>query len=36
VGDPKILAEADRVVAGLDAFRFAELFADWPLSLPRD
>lgn len=26
VGDPKVLAAADRVVPGLDSFRFAELF----------
>jgi beta-phosphoglucomutase len=32
VGDPKILAEADRVVSGLDVFRFADLFMDWPPS----
>jgi beta-phosphoglucomutase len=29
VGDPKVLAAADRVVPGLDTFTFAELFAEW-------
>lgn len=29
VGDPKVLAAADRVVPGLDTFQFAELFAEW-------
>jgi beta-phosphoglucomutase len=29
VGDPKVLAAADRVVSGLDTFTFSELFAAW-------
>lgn len=29
VGDPKVLAAADRVVSGLDTFKFADLFAEW-------
>jgi beta-phosphoglucomutase len=30
VGDAQVLAAADRVVPGLDSFRFADLFAEWP------
>ncbi len=30
VGDPTVLAAADRVIPGLDVFHFADLFADWP------
>lgn len=30
VGDPEILAAADRVVSGLDGFRFIDLFCDFP------
>jgi len=30
VGDPTVLAAADRVVPGLDAFTFAGLMAEWP------
>jgi beta-phosphoglucomutase len=29
VGDPKVLAAADRVVSGLDTFKFADLCAEW-------